>query len=574
MKLSLKLLLAFALALGLLFAGALFGMIRLNMAITSYENEVLGQVAAHKKAADIASNFALAIQEWKNVLIRGKEPADMDKHWAAHEKAMTEVATDLQTLRTLVSTDDEKALMQKLEGGITSAREGYKKAFDDFKAAGQDATAGDKAAKGKDRDAAASLKAMRELLSKNEQEIADSTRARASRDSKLAYTLMVVVAAIGMAVGFIMSRKIVQPIEQAAVVAEQVAAGDLTNTIDDKGDDEVGSLLRSLNHMQSSLVTLVSRVRSGSESVANASSEIAAGNNDLSARTEQQASALEKTASSMGELSSTVGHSADSARQASQLATNASNVAQRGGEVVGQVVETMKGINESSRKIADIISVIDGIAFQTNILALNAAVEAARAGEQGRGFAVVASEVRALAGRSADAAKEIKSLINASVERVEHGATLVDQAGSTMQEVVSAIRRVTDIVGEISAASEEQRSGVAQVGQAVTQIDQATQQNAALVEEMAAAATGLKQQAGDLVQTVAVFKLLGGAQPSTDTVGRSAPKLAPAFKKPSIVSKPPSAKPALTATPKSLPSASAKPNAKPSSGGDADWETF
>jgi methyl-accepting chemotaxis protein len=212
----------------------------------------------------------------------------------------------------------------------------------------------------------------------------------------------------------------------------------------------------------------------------------------------------------MAQLGSTVNHSADSARQASQLATNASSVAVRGGEVVGQVVETMKGINDSSRKIADIIGVIDGIAFQTNILALNAAVEAARAGEQGRGFAVVASEVRALAGRSAEAAKEIKALIGASVERVEFGSTLVDQAGATMNEVVAAIRRVTDIVGEISAASAEQSAGVAQVGQAVNQIDQATQQNAALVEEMAAAASGLKGQAMDLVNAVSVFKLQAG----------------------------------------------------------------
>ncbi|MDO9166712.1 MAG: methyl-accepting chemotaxis protein [Rhodoferax sp.] len=252
--------------------------------------------------------------------------------------------------------------------------------------------------------------------------------------------------------------------------------------------------------------TAVSAVRTGASSIEVACTEIAQGNNDLSARTESQASALEETAASMEQLSATVKQNADSARQANQLAMSASSVAVKGGEVVGQVVETMKGINDSSRKISDIISVIDGIAFQTNILALNAAVEAARAGEQGRGFAVVASEVRSLAGRSAEAAKEIKSLINASVERVEHGTTLVDQAGTTMTEVVSSIRRVTDIMGEISAASSEQASGVAQVGEAVTQMDQATQQNAALVEEMAAAASSLKSQAQELVQVVAVFK--------------------------------------------------------------------
>jgi methyl-accepting chemotaxis protein len=251
--------------------------------------------------------------------------------------------------------------------------------------------------------------------------------------------------------------------------------------------------------------------------VASASAEIATGNTDLSSRTESQASSLEKTSSAMGHLNSAVRQNAESARQANQLAMSASQVAIQGGEVVGQVVSTMKDINDSSHKISEIISVIDGIAFQTNILALNAAVEAARAGDQGRGFAVVASEVRSLAGRSAEAAKEIKNLINASVERVEVGTDLVDKAGVTMTEVVSSIRRVTDIMGEISAASEEQASGVAEVGTAISQMDQATQQNSALVEEMAAAAGGLKQQSSELVESVAVFKLEAGDQVSLRT---------------------------------------------------------
>jgi methyl-accepting chemotaxis protein len=278
----------------------------------------------------------------------------------------------------------------------------------------------------------------------------------------------------------------------------------------------------------------------------------------------------------MDELTSTVKQSADNARQANQLAMSASSVAIKGGEVVAQVVSTMKGINESSRKISDIISVIDGIAFQTNILALNAAVEAARAGEQGRGFAVVASEVRSLAGRSAEAAKEIKSLINASVERVEHGSTLVDQAGTTMTEVVSSIRRVTDIMGEISAASNEQASGVSEVGEAVTQMDQATQQNAALVEEMAAAASSLNSQAQDLVQTVSVFN--ASAAQAAPRLHQRAPvrTMAPQRLTPT---RKVSALPALRATPKP-----AAPKARPveptvaqpatASAADSDWETF
>jgi methyl-accepting chemotaxis protein len=305
----------------------------------------------------------------------------------------------------------------------------------------------------------------------------------------------------------VITRSVTRPIGEAVVFAQTTASGDLTARILHASRDEVGELLDALASMQASLVKVVRNVRDGSEGVATASSEIADANHDLSARTEQQASALEQTSASMEELGATVKQNADSARTANQLAMSASTVAQQGGKVVGQVVQTMKGINESSHKIADIVSVIDGIAFQTNILALNAAVEAARAGEQGRGFAVVASEVRSLAGRSADAAKEIKQLINASVERVGQGSILVDQAGETMTEVVNSIRRVTDIMSEISAASTEQAQGVAQVGEAVTHMDRATQQNAALVEQMAAAASSLKAQAKNLVQVVGTFKL-------------------------------------------------------------------
>ncbi|MBI2732279.1 MAG: MCP four helix bundle domain-containing protein [Aquabacterium sp.] len=308
------------------------------------------------------------------------------------------------------------------------------------------------------------------------------------------WVIALLVGAVALASGLALwiTRMVTGPVNEAAEVARRIADGDLTARLQARGSDEIGDLLRALADMKDNLVQMVSGVRMGAESVATASSQIAQGNQDLSQRTEEQASALEQTAASMEQLGSTVSQNADSARQADQLANGASTVAIQGGEVVSQVVETMKDINESSRKISDIISVIDGIAFQTNILALNAAVEAARAGEQGRGFAVVAGEVRNLAQRSAEAAKEIKSLINASVERVERGSTLVDQAGATMQEVVTAIRRVNDIVGEISSASTEQSSGVSQVSEAVSQMDQATQQNAALVEESAAAAESLK----------------------------------------------------------------------------------
>ena len=318
--------------------------------------------------------------------------------------------------------------------------------------------------------------------------------------------------ALGLALAALVTRSIVQPVQRSRQLAQAIAQGDLTYALEATGSDEPGQLLQTLGAMQRQLAGIVGEVRRGAEGVATASAEIAHGNSDLSARTEQQASALEETSASMEELNSTVRQNADNARAANQLALKAQTVATQGGDVVAEVVRTMKGINDSSRKIADIIGVIDGIAFQTNILALNAAVEAARAGEQGRGFAVVASEVRSLAGRSADAAKEIKALIGASVERVEAGSALVDRAGSTMSEVVEAIGRVTEIVSEISAASQEQSQGVAQVGEAVTQMDQATQQNAALVEESAAAADGLKVQAAQLVHAVAVFRLSGAPQ--------------------------------------------------------------
>jgi len=389
------------------------------------------------------------------------------------------------------------------------------------------------------------------------------------------------IAAVAAAVvlGFLITKSLVGSLGgepgTAAAVARSVAEGDLTTTIVVKpGDDS--SLMAQLQVMQTSLVSVVSNVRQSAEGVSTASAEIAQGNHDLSGRTEQQASALEETAASMEELSSTVKQNADSAHQANQLAVNASTVAVQGGEVVGRVVETMKGINDSSKKISDIISVIDGIAFQTNILALNAAVEAARAGEQGRGFAVVASEVRSLAQRSASAAKEIKVLIDNSVTQVEQGTTLVASAGTTMSEVVTAIRRVTDIIGEVSAASSEQSQGVSQVGEAITQMDQVTQQNAALVEESAAAANSLSTQAQHLLQAVAVFKL--GANnhqgtASTAALGAQAPVEPRSPQRASNVARPPFGKLPAKAATKKITQLQPVAQPRPKTGTD-DWTNF
>jgi len=321
----------------------------------------------------------------------------------------------------------------------------------------------------------------------------------------IALLIFGVLAAIG--IGWGITNSIVQPIHRAVQVAETVAGGDLTSVIDVDSRDETGQLLMALKRMNESLVTIVGRVRNSSDSIATGSNQIATGNADLSQRTEEQASNLQQTAASMEQLTATVKQNADTARQASRLVVSTSDSAMQGGAVVDRVISTMGEINASSKRIADIIGVIDGIAFQTNILALNAAVEAARAGEQGRGFAVVAGEVRGLAQRSAQAAKEIKSLIVESVEKVESGSALVDDAGKAMDEIVAQVKRVSDLIGEISASSDEQSRGIGQIGDAVTQLDQVTQQNAALVEESAAAAESLKHQAMQLADTVAAFKL-------------------------------------------------------------------
>ena len=369
---------------------------------------------------------------------------------------------------------------------------------------------------------------------------------------------------------WLVARRIKEALDKAIYVSEQIAAGDLTVKIEIDSQDETGHLLKSLKEMNSGLAQIVGEVRNGADSIATATEQIAAGNADLSQRTEEQASALEETASSMEELTSTVKQNADNAQQANQLAISASSVAVKGGDVISKVVRTMESITDSSRKISDIIGVIDGIAFQTNILALNAAVEAARAGEQGRGFAVVAAEVRSLAQRSAAAAKEIKGLIEDSVGKVEVGSKLVEEAGQTTQEIVTSIKRVTDIMAEISAASLEQSSGIEQVNTAITQMDDVTQQNAALVEQAAAAAESLEEQALQMVQVVTRFKLETSVAPPQRVVAEKT-----AHKLEGPKSKGTSTKARQLAPPRGQKKAEANEFAtSKSTGSDDDWKEF
>jgi len=521
-KIGTRLGMAFGLVLFITLLLAGIGMMRLSslkeashvFSTTQVQQSTLG----HQWEAHININWVRAV-----AAIRTSDPAYVESLQREMDTTTKSVSEIQKTLESSVTHDSGKALMAE----IAKKREAYRSARAELlkkKKSGEDVNAL------VDRDlrpiAEAYLTALAAFSKHSEEAMIASQLETAAVGTNGQWILgggAAIAAFLGALFAFVSTRSITVPIQRAVLTAEAIAHGDLSNPIQAEGADEIGQLLHALSDMQVSLARIVGHVRQGSESVATASAEIAHGNHDLSARTEHQASALEQTAASMEALGSTVKQNADSAHEANQLAASASSVAIQGGEVVSQVVDTMRGINESSRKISDIISVIDGIAFQTNILALNAAVEAARAGEQGRGFAVVASEVRALAGRSADAAKEIKALINASVERVEQGSALVDKAGATMNEVVSSIRRVTDIMGEISSASNEQNMGVAQVGQAVSEMDRTTQQNAALVEQMAAAASSLKSQAEELVGTVAVFKLSGSStQTSSHFISPSA----------------------------------------------------
>ncbi len=502
-----------AFAILLLLSAALAGVGLLGLQRVNVQSNALAgkwlQGVGHLAAVRAASVEAREFE------VKHSRTTDKSYHAEYEDKITAATKATAEALKAydgLIAGDDERAIFAKL----TKSRDAYLKAQQKVLALGRDKQQQD-AADISDGMAATAFDDGMGALNKLTQfnfdggilaaRVANETYEQAQQ---AVFVLLGAALALGVTLSWAITAQLLRQLggepKAATAVARAVAAGDLSSAIHVRpGDSE--SLMARLQAMQRGLADAVQQVRSGSENVATASSQIAQGNQDLSGRTEQQASSLQQTAATMEELGSTVRNNADNARQANQLALNASTVAVKGGAVVNQVVETMKGINQSSKKIADIISVIDGIAFQTNILALNAAVEAARAGEQGRGFAVVAGEVRSLAQRSAEAAKEIKGLISASVQRVEQGTALVDQAGHTMEEIVQSIRRVTDIVGEISSASVEQSSGVAQVGQAVSQMDQATQQNAALVEQSAAAAESLRQQAQALVQAVAVFKL-------------------------------------------------------------------
>ncbi|HZW20465.1 methyl-accepting chemotaxis protein [Noviherbaspirillum sp.] len=443
---------------------------------------------AAKLMDQIDSNIAKATETWNAYMATYLTPEEkkLAEQFAADRKKF--VDEGLRPAAAAVRAQDAKLATELLHGPMEKLFEPVRRGIND-------------------------LIHLQEEVAKREYEERQQTYVLVRNMCIAALAFGLLLAAV---VGYWLLRAISRPLEQAIALAGGIAAGDLTQTFPQPARNEMGRLLSALKNMNDSLVKIVVQVRSGTDTIATASSQIAAGNQDLSARTEEQASSLEETASSMEELTSTVKQNADNAGQASTLAVSASEVASKGGAVVSEVVHTMEAINDSSRKIVDIIAVIDGIAFQTNILALNAAVEAARAGEQGRGFAVVAAEVRTLAQRSANAAKEIKGLIHDSVDKVASGARLVDQAGVTMQEIVDSVRRVSDIVGEITAASREQTAGIEQINTAISQMDQVTQQNASLVEEAAAASESMQNEARKLSEVVAVFRVNGGH--STPTV--------------------------------------------------------
>ncbi len=481
--------------------------------------EAMSRSVALSQAIDAARaaqlEFKIQVQEWKNILIRGNDPAALQKYSDAFIKSGEATRSKLKQL-------DE--LLKKLELGTPLVAEAiatqgelgtkYMTALKQYDSGNQESVhIVDGLVKGMDREPTKKIDDIVAYISKESHRLMDEMEAANKAAHNKAVLAMAITLGVTLVVGWItvaaLIKSITRPLSEAVDMAQTVASGDLRSEVHVRSTDELGDLLGALKLMQSNLSEIVGKVRQGTECIHTASAEIANGNLDLSGRTEEQASSLEQTAAAMVQLTTTVQQNNANASEACRLADVASTVAAKGGDAVEQMVRTMGAINESSRKIVDIISVIDGIAFQTNILALNAAVEAARAGEQGRGFAVVASEVRNLAQRSAAAAKEIKELIGASVERVEAGSRLVGEAGVTMTEVVASVQRVTAIISEISVASSEQRDGIEQISIAISQMDGVTQQNSALVEESAAAAEALEQQASQLNDAVSVFKLQG-----------------------------------------------------------------
>jgi len=470
-----------------------------------------------EKSVDAARSaqvqFKIQVQDWKDTLLRGQDPEAFKKYMGEFSKKADDTDTDLKKLKEMLATlhlntglvDEALQAHNELDTKYLDAIKQYDSAN------AESAHVVDGLVKGLDRPPTKKIdEIVAYVLDQSDQMIAKAEADGAAnyRSTRLQlYGVVALAFALGMVVTRWLVLSITGPLNRAVQIAQTVAAGDLRSQIGVTSKDETGQLLEALKHMNESLVGIVGEVRSGTETIATASTQIAQGNLDLSSRTEQQAGSLEETASSMEELTSTVKQNSDNANQASRLAVTASGNAVKGGTVVSEVIHTMASINESSKKIVDIIGVIDGIAFQTNILALNAAVEAARAGEQGRGFAVVAAEVRNLAQRSAAAAKEIKTLIGDSVEKVDAGSKLVDEAGVTMDEVVASVKRVSDIIAEIASASLEQTTGIDQINIAITQMDQVTQQNAALVEQAAAAADSMQNQASTLAQAVSVFQL-------------------------------------------------------------------
>ncbi len=511
MKLSRKIPLAFAVSLSLMSAGAFYGIHTLNEAIETYRTSVQDAAANERMVSATLVEFKLQVQEWKDTLLRGRDPQKLDKYWSAFQKRERSVDEQAATLLAKLPEGEARSLVTQFAAAHAEMGKGYRKGFEAFQAAGEDPAAGDAMVAGVDRAPAELLDRAAQRIAADNARISAEAAVNAQRATIASAVIAALVFVLGLAGGIVFSRTVTRPLHRAVAFAREVADGDLSTDLHAHGNDETAELLATLAQMQASLARVVSEVRSNAEGVATASAQIASGNLNLSQRTEEQAASLEETAASMEELTSTVRTSAENARQATSLAGTAAQTATRGGAVMRDVVGTMQAISDSSNKVVEIIGLIDGIAFQTNILALNAAVEAARAGEQGRGFAVVAGEVRTLAQRSAAAAREIKALIAQSTERVSAGSSQVANAGQIIDEIVHSVHRVTDIVGDISSAAGEQSTGIEQVNMAVTQLDEVTQQNAALVEEASAAAHALADQADALRQSVAAFRLRGMA---------------------------------------------------------------